>query len=95
MDKVIENTGKRLCIYSDNGQYRLTATRRATEEHYYGMTRYCGSKWHIETHKFDGNRFVPVVLNGLVYVVSKKQEIINMLKMSVKFTKAYAELAVK
>lgn len=92
MEKVSENTSKRLCIYSDDGQYKLTATRRAIEERYYGMVRYFGSKWFIETHKYDGVKFVPIALSGLRYCVSNKREIIEMLSKSVKFTQAYIEL---
>lgn len=92
MGKVFENTGKRLCIYSDNGAYRLTAIRRAITEDWGGVTHYYGSKWYIETHQRSGNGFVPFRFSGLQYVVGKKKEIISMLSKSVQFTQAYAEL---
>lgn len=92
MSKVYENTGKRLCIYSDNGLYRLTATRRAIAEDWGGVIHYYGSKWHIETHQRQGNGFVPYKFSGLQYVVRKKKEIISMLSKSIQFTQAYAEL---
>ena len=92
MGKVFENTGKRICIYSDNGLFRLIATRRALTEDWNGITRYYGSKWFIETSKREGFGFVPYKFAGLSYVVRKKQEIIELLSKSVQFTQAYAEL---
>ena len=42
--KVYENSGKRIVIFSDNGVYKLTATRRAISETVQGVTKYYGSK---------------------------------------------------
>lgn len=95
MAKVFENTGKKLCIYSDNGMFRLTAVRRAIMEEWQGVTRYYGSKWYIETHQRQGRNFVPFRFSGLSYCVRKKQEIIDMLSKSVNFKQAYAELKTK
>ena len=92
MEKVYENSGKRICIYSDNGLYRLIATRRAIMEEWNGVTRYYGSQWYIETHQRNGYNFIPFKFRGLNYCVRKKQEIIEMLSKSVNFTQAYAEL---
>lgn len=92
MGKVSENTGKRICIYSDNGAFRLLAIRRAISEEYHGIVRYYGSKWYIETHQWSGRCFVPFRFTGIQYVVSKKKELIEMLSKSVQFTQAYAEL---
>lgn len=92
MGKVYENTGKKLCIYSDNGVFRLIAIRRAITENKGSVTRFYGSKWYIETQKRSGNGFVSYKFAGLLYVVRKKQEIINMLSRSVQFKQAYAEL---
>ena len=92
MTKVFENTSKKLCIYSDNGMFRLIAVRRAIMEEWQGVTRYYGSKWYIETHQRQGYGFVPFRFSGLTYCVRKKQEIIDMLSKSVNFKQAYAEL---
>ena len=92
MGKVSENTGKRICIYSDNGVFRLLAVRRAISEEYHGVIHYYGSKWYIETHQRRGFDFVPFRFAGLQYVVRKKQELIDMLSKSVQFKQAYAEL---
>ena len=94
MVKVSENTGKRLCIYSDNGLFRMTAVRRAVMETCNGVAHYYGSKWYIETHKRQGMDFVPFRFTGLLYIVKKKQ-LIDMLSRSVQFTQAYAELTGK
>ena len=95
MGKVSENTSKKLCIYSDNGMFRLIAVRRAITEDWQGVTRYYGSKWYIETHQRQGCNFVPFRFRGLNYCVRKKQEIIDMLSKSVNFKQAYAELKAK
>ncbi len=92
MSKVFENTGKRIIIYSDDGAFRLIANRRAISEDHHGVIKYYGSEWFIETHKRDGHGFVPFRFSGLRYNVRKKQEIIDMLSRSVRFTQAYAEL---
>ena len=92
MSKVSENTGKRLCIYSDNGLFRMIAVRRAIMETCNGVVHYYGSKWYIETHKRQGTNFVPFRFTGLHYIVKKKQELIDMLSRSVQFKQAYAEL---
>lgn len=95
MAKVYENTGRKILIYSDNGMYRLTATRRAISEDWNGITKFYGSKWYIETHKREGYGFVPYKFSGLPYVVSKKQEIMDLLSKSVQFKQANAELKAK
>lgn len=95
MEKVYENTGKRVCIYSDSGEFRLIATRRAITEDRNGVTHYYGSKWYIETHQRRGFDFVPFRFAGLQYVVRKKQELIDLLSRSVQFKQAYAELRVR
>jgi hypothetical protein len=95
MDKVSENTGKRICIYSDSGEFRLIATRRAITEDWNGVTHYYGSKWYIETHRRQGFGFVPYKFAGLSYIVAKKKELIDLLSRSVQFKQAYAELRVK
>ena len=66
MAKVFENTSKKLCIYSDNGMFRLIAVRRAITEDWQGVTRYYGSKWYIETHKRQGCNFVPLQWSDLL-----------------------------
>ena len=71
MGKVSENTSKKLCIYSDNGMFRLIAVRRAITEDLQGVTRYYGSKWYIETHQRQGCNFVPFRFRGLNYCVRK------------------------
>ncbi len=90
--KVYENSGKRIVIFSDNGVYKLTATRRAISEIVQGVTRYYGSKWHIETHQRQGLGFVPVAFSNLPPIFRKKQEIIDALSRSVQFKQAYQEL---
>ncbi len=92
MSKVLENTGKKLHICSDNGLFMMVAVRRAIMEEYGGETRYYGSKWYIQTHQRKGAGFAPFKFSGLRYVVGKKQEIIDMLSKSVQFKQAYAEL---
>ena len=92
MGKVVENTGKKLCIYSDNGMFRLTATRKALMDEWGGSMHWVGSKWYIETHKREGYGFVPYRFNGIQYNVKKKKDIIDMLSRSVQFKQAYAEL---
>ena len=95
MEKVFENTSKKLHIYNDNGMFRLIAVRRAIAEDWQGVTRYYGSKWYIETHQRQGCNFVTFRFSGLTYCVRKKQEIIDMLSKSVNFKQAYAELKSK
>ena len=85
--KVYENSGKRIVIFSDNGVYR-----RAISEIVQGVTRYYGSKWHIETHQRQGLGFVPVAFSNLPPIFRKKQEIIDALSRSVQFKQAYQEL---
>jgi len=95
MSKVYENTGSRITIYSDSGEYRMIAVRRAISEDHNGITHYYGSKWYIETHQRKGFGFIPCTFRGLQYVVRKKKEIIEMLSKSVQFTQAYAEMKAK
>ena len=95
MGKVSENTGKRICIYSDNGAFRLLAVRRAIAEDHHGAIHYYGSQWYIETQLRKGLSFVPYLFQGIKYVVGKKQDIIDMLSKSVQFKEAYAELIKK
>ena len=95
MAKVFENNSKKLCIYSDNGMFRLIAVRRAISDDWQGVKRYYGSKWYIETYQRKDFGFVPFRFSGLTYCVRKKQEIIDMLSKSVNFKQAYAELKVK
>lgn len=95
MGKVFENTSKKVCIYSDNGSFRMIATRRAITEDWNGITHYYGSKWFIETAKREGYGFVPYKFSGLPYVVRKKKELLDLLSKSVQFTQAYAELKAK
>lgn len=90
--KVYENSGKRIVIFSDNGVYKLTATRRAISDVVYGVAKYYGSQWHIETFKRQGSGFVPVVFPNLPSIFRKKQEIIDTLSRSVQFKQAYQEL---
>ena len=92
MGKVIENTGKRVLIYSDNGLFRFIASRRAITENYNGTTYYNGSKWFIETSKKVENRYLPFRFSGLHYIISKKCELIDLLSRSVQFKQAYEEL---
>jgi len=93
MGKVFENTGKKLCIYSDSGEFRLTATRRALMDEWNGAMHFVGSRWYIETHRRDGYNYVPYRFAGLEYIVKKKQDIMNQLRRSVQFKQAYAELS--
>lgn len=95
MNKVFENTGKRILIYSDNGAFRLIANRRAIYDDHHVTIRYYGSEWFIETHQRQGYGFVPCRFRGLRYNVKKKQEIIDMLSRSVQFKQAYDELTSK
>ena len=95
MSKVFENTGKRIIIFSDNGQFRFVANRRAVSESYNGVVHYYGSKWYIETHQRRGDGFVPCRFWGLKYIMNKKQEIFDTLSRSVQFKQAYAELTSK
>lgn len=95
MGKVFENTSKKVCIYSDNGVFRLIATRRAISEDWNGITHYYGSEWHIKTAKREGYGFVPYRFSGLPLLVRKKQDLINLLSKSVQFKEAYAELSAK
>lgn len=90
--KVYENTARKLVVFSDNGVYRLIAVRRAISEVVYGVTKYYGSKWLIDTHQRQGNGFIPVVFRNLSYTVRKKDEIIEALGRSVQFKQAYSEL---
>lgn len=95
MGKVFENTSKKVCIYSDNGIFRLIATRRAISENWNGITRYYGSEWYIETAKRKGYGFVPYKFSGLPLIVRKKQNLIDLLSRSVQFKEAYAEMMAK
>jgi len=95
MAKVFENTSKKVYIYSDNGEFRLIATRRAITEDWNGITHYYGSKWYIETSRREGYGFVPYKFSGLPYIMRKKQELIDLLSKSVQFKQAYAELKAK
>lgn len=96
MSKVFENTSSRIVIYSDNGAFKLIACRRAISEEHQGVIRYYGSKWFINTYQRKGNTFVPYQFTtGLRYVVRKKQEIIEMLSKSIRFTQAYSEMREK
>lgn len=90
--KVYENTSYRIVVFSDSGALRLTATRRAIQYERNGRMRYCGSKWYIETHQRHGQGLVPIRLTGLVYVMSRKQDIIDALGRSSQFRMAWAEL---
>lgn len=90
--KVYENSGKRIVIFSDNGVYKLTATRRAISDVVQGVTKYYGSQWYIETQQRKGLGFVPVTFSNLPYIFRKKEEIINALSRSVQFRQAFQEL---
>lgn len=79
-------------MYSDNGLYKLVASRRAISEDHHGVIRYYGSKWYIETFKRVSYGFTPMKFAGLTYIVRKKQDIVEMLSKSVQFTQAYAEM---
>ena len=92
MGKVFENTSKRITIYSDNGEFKLVACRRAIMEEINGSVSYFGSKWYIETSRWQGYGYSPFRFSGLKYVFGKKKEIIETLSKSVQFTQAYAEL---
>lgn len=90
--KVYENSGYRMVVFSDSGALRLTATRRALQDERNGRPRYYGSKWHIETHQRRGQGFAPVRLTGLDYVMNRKQDVIDSLGRSRQFRMAWAEL---
>ena len=90
--KVFENSGKRIVIYSDNGVYKLIATRHAISDVVKGVTKYYGSQWNIETFKRQGLGFVPMKFLNLPSIFRKKQEIIDTLSRSVQFKQAYQEL---
>lgn len=79
-------------MYSDNGLYKLVASRRAISEEYHGVKRYYGSKWFIETFSRSVNVFVPMKFAGISYIVRSKKDIVGMLSKSVQFTQAYAEM---
>ena len=86
---------KRIVIYSNNGVYKLIATRRAISDVVQGVTKYYGSKWYIETQQRKGLGFVPITFSNLPYIFHKKEEIINALSRSVQFRQAYEELKSK
>lgn len=93
--KVFENTGKSLGIYSDKNDFRLTATRRAVVDEWNGIRRYYGSKWFIKTYRLRDRRYEPYRFDSIPYIVSKKEEIIDLLSRSVQFKQAYSELKKK
>ena len=95
MSKVYENTGGRLCIYSDNSKYRLIADRRAMTSNVGGRVRYCGSAWYIKTWENTPFGYREMRFQGVKYVVNKREEIIDMLSRSVQFKIAYQELTTK
>lgn len=92
--KVYENTARRIVAYSDDGAYKLIATRRANKKERFGHVAFVGSFWTLETFKRDGMTFQPCVFQGLSSRYNLKQDVINQLRSSVRFTQAYKELSV-
>lgn len=90
--KVFENTARKIVAYSDDGTCKLIATRRAIQNKYRGHIHYTGSYWVLDTFQRKGGGFEPIFFKGLPYRYAKKQEIINQLLSSVRFTQAYKEL---
>jgi hypothetical protein len=93
MSKVYENTARRIVAFSDDGYYKLIAQRRAIQTERHGHTAYAGSYWTLDTYRREGISFVPYSFAGLPGRFGKKQEIIDALAKSVRFTQAYKELA--
>lgn len=91
--KVFENTARRIVAYSDDGTCKLIATRRAFKTERFGHTSFRGSYWVLDTFQRKGVGYEPITFNGLPYQYEKKQEIIDTLKHSVRFTEAYKELS--
>lgn len=92
--KVFENTARRIVAYSDDGFCKLIATRRAIKTERLGRPAFRGSYWVLDTFQRKGLGFEPITFQGLAYRYNKKQEIVNALKSSIKFTHAYKELSV-
>lgn len=91
--KVFENTARRIVAYSDDGSCKLIATRRAFKTERFGRTAFRGSYWVLDTLQRKGFGFEPITFKGLPYQYDKKQEIIDTLQRSVRFTEAYKELS--
>lgn len=91
-NKVFENTARKIVAYSDDGAYRFIATRRANQVERRGQIAYRGSFWTLETFQRKGGVFVPYTFPNLPWRYEKKQEIIDVLQNSVRFTEAYKEL---
>lgn len=91
--KVFENTARRIVLYSDDGSCKLIATRRAFKTERFGRPAFRGSYWVLDTLQRKGYSFEPIVFSGLPYQYDKKQEIIDTLKHSIRFTEAYKELS--
>ena len=94
MSKVYENTARRIVAYSDDGAYKLIATRRANKTERFGHVAFVGSFWTLETFKKEGMTFQPYPFKGIPSRYNLKQEVIDQLKNSVRFTQAYKELSV-
>ena len=58
MSKVYENTARRIVAFSDDGNYKLIAQRRAIQTERHGHTAYAGSYWTLDTYRREGISFV-------------------------------------
>ena len=92
--KVYENTARRIIAYSDDGAFKLIATRRANKTERFGRVAFVGSFWTLETFQRKGGTFQPFVFQGLPSRFDLKQDVIDQLRNSVRFTQAYKELSV-
>lgn len=92
--KVFENTARRIVAYSDDDSCKLIATRRAVKTERFGRLAFRGSYWVLDTFQRKGVGFEPITFHGLAYRYDKKQEIVDALQNSTRFTLAYKELSV-
>lgn len=92
-NKVFENTARRIVIFSDDFTCKLIATRRANKVERFGRTAFRGSYWIVNTLRRFGSGYEPITFNGLPSRFEHKQEIIDALQSSIRFTEAYKELS--
>lgn len=96
MNKVIENTGQRLTVETNDSLYRLTFIKRyATETNRWGRERYYFCGWQLIPYQRRGLEWKMRPQHHVPEIYRDKAEVIKFIQSRPNLTEAAQELAKK
>ena len=90
--RLYENSSRSIIAYSDDGRFKLVATRRSPKTEVFGRTKFVGSYWTVETFALMNGGYKPYTFAGLKSRYAKKEEILSLMAGSQNFKQAYKEM---